>query len=75
MKHISLAILFFLTIYSCTKENQICVTCVGLNPQFTHDEDTRATECAEDSTTAYNNAFEKSEQKGGTGMNCQYTNE
>jgi len=68
-----IAVFLTLSIYSCTKEEQVCVSCVGLDNQFGFDESTRTTECAEDSTTAFGNAFKESERLGGQEMNCTYT--
>lgn len=72
MRFWGLALFTSLSIYSCTKEKQVCVSCVGIDNQFGFDESTRATECAEDSATAYGNAFKESERLGGQGMSCNY---
>lgn len=71
---IIISFLSFLAL-SCKKENQVCVSCVGIDNQLGFDQNTEATECHEDSLTAYRNAFEASAAKGGSGMSCSYLNQ
>ena len=75
MRYLVFVVFITFSIFSCKKEKQICVSCVGIDPLLGFIESTSATECAEDSSTAFRNAFNESERLGGEGMSCDYLNE